>query len=101
MRDYYELETLVEKWAEDKQIIKQATSIAQALKTLEEVTELCVAINKEDNDEIIDAIGDIMVTLIIQCKMRGLVLEQCLNSAYNVISKRTGKMVDGQFVKDK
>jgi len=24
----------------------------------------------------------------------------CLESAYNVISKRTGVMVDGQFVKD-
>jgi hypothetical protein len=27
-------------------------------------------------------------------------LIDCLESAYNVISKRTGKMVDGQFVKD-
>ena len=27
-------------------------------------------------------------------------LEDCLESAYNVISKRTGKMVDGVFVKD-
>ena len=27
-------------------------------------------------------------------------LIECLESAYNVISKRTGKMVDGTFVKD-
>jgi hypothetical protein len=32
--------------------------------------------------------------------MQGLTLEECLESAYNVISKRTGKMIDGQFVKD-
>ena len=44
--------------------------------------------------------GDIMVTLIIQAKMQNVSLEYCLKSAYNVISKRTGKMVNGQFVKD-
>ena len=44
--------------------------------------------------------GDIMVTLIIQAKMQDLSLEECLESAYNVIAKRTGKMVNGQFVKD-
>jgi hypothetical protein len=33
--------------------------------------------------------------------MQNLKLEDCLESAYNVISKRTGKMVNGQFVKDK
>ncbi len=32
--------------------------------------------------------------------MQGLKLTECLESAYNVIAKRTGKMVDGQFVKD-
>ena len=44
--------------------------------------------------------GDIMVTLIIQAKMQGLSLEECLESAYNVITKRTGRMINGQFVKD-
>jgi hypothetical protein len=32
--------------------------------------------------------------------MQNVSLEYCLKSAYNVISKRTGKMVNGQFVKD-
>jgi len=27
--------------------------------------------------------------------------EECLESAYNVIKSRTGKMIDGVFVKDK
>lgn len=31
---------------------------------------------------------------------RGLYLVDCLLSAYNVISKRTGKMVNGTFIKD-
>jgi NTP pyrophosphatase (non-canonical NTP hydrolase) len=98
--DYYELECAVENWASKRGILDKATPMAQALKTLEECTELCTAINNNDGPEIVDAIGDIMVTLIIQAKMQALSIEQCLESAYNVISKRTGKMVNGQFVKD-
>ena len=98
--DYFELECAVEHWAEEKGILAKATPMAQALKTLEETTELCTAINSDDREEIIDAMGDIMVTLIIQAKMQGLSLEKCLESAYNVISKRTGGMINGQFVKD-
>ncbi|NKC01999.1 MAG: nucleotide pyrophosphohydrolase [Pseudomonadales bacterium] len=98
--DYFELECAVENWAMEKGILAKATPMAQALKTLEETTELCTAINVKDREEIIDAMGDIMVTLIIQAKMQNISLEQCLESAYNVISKRTGRMVNGQFVKD-
>lgn len=98
--DYFELECAVEQWAEEKEILSKATPMAQALKTLEECTELGVAVNNNDRAEIIDAMGDIMVTLIIQAKMQGLKLEECLESAYNVIAKRTGKMINGQFVKD-
>ena len=94
------LEKQVEQWAKDKGILDKATPMAQALKTLEETTELLTAINNNDRDEIIDAIGDITVTLIIQCKMQDLTLEECLQSAYNVISKRKGKMINGQFVKE-
>jgi hypothetical protein len=32
--------------------------------------------------------------------MAGLKFEKCLEAAYNVIKNRTGKMIDGQFVKD-
>jgi len=98
--DYYELEVVVETWAQQKGILAKATPMAQALKTLEETTELCTAINNDDRAEIIDAMGDIMVTLIIQARMQDISLEACLESAYHIISKRTGKMVNGQFVKD-
>ena len=74
--------------------------MAQALKTLEETTELCTAINNNDPEEIADAMGDIMVTLIIQAKMQGVTLEKCLEGAYKIIAKRKGKMINGQFVKE-
>lgn len=101
MKDYFELECLIEQWAEDKGILAKATPIKQAMKTQEELTELCNAILDNDKHEIIDAIGDIVVTLIIQAKMQSVTIEECLNAAYDVISKRTGKMVNGQFLKDK
>ena len=98
---YNELEALVISWAEQKGIFSMGGTEAQCNKTLEEVEELKDAIIKNDKNEIIDALGDILVTIIIQAEMQGLKLEDCLQSAYNVISKRTGKMIDGQFVKDK
>jgi NTP pyrophosphatase (non-canonical NTP hydrolase) len=98
---YNELESLVIAWATQKGILEKGTPAAQCDKTLEEVYELHDAIKNNDRDEIIDALGDILVTIIIQAEMQGLKLEDCLQSAYNVISKRKGQMIDGQFVKEK
>lgn len=100
MKDFFELEVLIEEWAKEKGILEKATTMKQAEKTHEEVLELMSAIDEDNREEIKDAIGDIMVTLIIQAKMQGMTIEECLNAAYDVISKRTGKMVNGQFVKD-
>lgn len=113
---YNELEVKVLEWAKEKGILDKATPLTQARKTEEEVNELleaCVAqqnnqetfINSKGNlvntkIELEDALGDIFVTIIIGAKLQGLSLEKCLESAYNIISKRTGKMVDGQFLKD-
>jgi NTP pyrophosphatase (non-canonical NTP hydrolase) len=98
---YNELESLVVAWATQKGILDKGTPEAQCDKTLEEVFELHNAIKNNDREEIIDALGDILVTIIIQAEMQGLKLEECLQSAYNVISKRKGQMIDGQFVKEK
>ena len=100
MKNYNELQALVIAWATQKGILDKGTPLAQCEKTFEEVEELETAILDGDKAEIIDALGDILVTIIIQAEMQGLNLVECLESAYNVISKRTGKMVDGTFVKD-
>lgn len=97
---YGELSALVIAWADQKGILERGTPSAQAWKTVEETHELLQAIEKNDREEIIDALGDILVTIIIQAEMQNLDLIHCLGSAYNVISKRTGIMVDGKFVKD-
>ena len=100
MRNYQELEKLVIDWSREKGILKNGTYRAQAMKTWEETDELIQAIENEDRDEVIDALGDILVTIIIQAEMHELSLVECLESAYNVIAKRTGVMKDGQFHKD-
>jgi NTP pyrophosphatase (non-canonical NTP hydrolase) len=98
--DYNQLEALVIEWAQNKGILQKATPARQADKTLEEVEELRAAIADDNREEIADALGDILVTIIIQAKMQNMSLVECLEGAYNIIAKRTGKMVDGQFVKD-
>jgi NTP pyrophosphatase (non-canonical NTP hydrolase) len=100
MRDYRELESQIIDWAKDKDIFDKGTPIKQAFKTLEEVGELINAVSTNNHLEIKDALGDILVTIIIQAKMQNVDLIECLNMAYNTISKRTGEMVNGTFVKD-
>ena len=98
--EYRELEKLVIDWADNRGIFEKGNTMAQAEKTHEEVLELISAIDEDNREEIIDALGDILVTIIIQAEMQGLELEDCLLTAYNVISKRKGKMVYGKFVKE-
>jgi NTP pyrophosphatase (non-canonical NTP hydrolase) len=98
--EYKELEQLVIKWADSRGIFEKGNPTAQALKTVEEADELVDAIDKQDREEVVDALGDILVTIIIQAEMQGLKLEDCLLSAYNVISKRQGTMKNGQFIKE-
>lgn len=113
---FYELEKNVIQWAAEKGILEKATPLAQCEKTIEEVDELFEALQAQEKglseyenskskivntkEEIIDGIGDSIVTLIIQAKMQGVTLTECLDEAYNVIKNRNGKMISGKFVKD-
>jgi NTP pyrophosphatase (non-canonical NTP hydrolase) len=94
------LEMLIERWGHEKGILPYAVPTAQLEKTEEEVAELRQAIEDRDVEEIADAIGDIFVTLVMQTRAWGLDMETCVEQAYQTISKRTGVMVDGKFVKD-
>ena len=114
--EFKELEEKVIIWAKEKGILEKGNPLAQAEKTLEEANELFEACEAQSidsfefinskgvkvntKDEIEDGIGDALVTLIIQSEMQAVKIENCLEKAYNVIAKRKGKMIDGQFVKD-
>ena len=47
-----------------------------------------------------DAIGDSIIVLTNLAYFAGTTIEECIDTAYNEVSNRTGKMINGTFVKD-
>ena len=98
---YAEVEMKVVQWGEARGIVQNATAMSQAIKTLEETTELLAAINKKNLEETKDAVGDIVVTLIMVCAVLDINLVDCLKGAYNEIKDRKGYLTkEGVFVKE-
>jgi len=91
---------LIREWADERGLYENGDAKTQALKLVEEVGEIARAVLKDDTDEIIDGIGDAVVVLTNLAELIGMPIEACIDEAYDVISKRTGKMVNGTFVKD-
>jgi len=91
---------LIRFWAKDKGIYDKGDPKTQTLKLIEEAGEVCRAVLKNDIDEIQDGIGDMVVVLTNLAELCNLDIEDCIESAYDVISKRKGKMINGTFVKD-
>lgn len=87
-------------WAEDRNLIKGATSQAQTVKLFEEGGEVAAAVARNDREKLKDAIGDVAVVLIILAAQNDMTFDECLNAAYEEIKDRTGRMVDGIFIKD-
>ena len=124
---FEELEIKVLEWANAKDLIENGKPYAQYAKFLEEGNEILVAMNKFNalldttldvdlkdkaaveeyaakdkaiHYELVDGLGDTLVTLIILAAQYGLDLPKCLEYAYNEIKNRTGKTVGGTFIKD-
>ena len=91
---------LIRDWARSRGLYDKGNSHTQYVKLQEEAGELAKALLKDDKPEIIDAIGDMVVVLTNLAHLQGVTIEDCVDSAYTVISKRTGKMINGTFVKD-
>lgn len=94
------LNAQVVEWARERGILMAGDSKSQMLKCVSEVGELADAVAKGDIVEIVDGLGDVLVTMIILAELKGLDLTDCLESAYDVIKNRKGKMQGGVFVKD-
>jgi len=91
---------LIREWADERGLYENGDAKTQALKLMEEVGEIARAVLKDDFDEAVDGIGDAVVVLTNLAELIGAPIEMCIDEAYDVISKRTGKMVNGTFVKD-
>lgn len=119
-------ESLREKvlnWADDRDLLNAESSEKQIGKFAEEANELVWAVSRmealdetlnedlESNppnlgmamqaeDDVADAFGDVLVTLIISAQLLAMDLTDCLNSAYEEIKDRKGKTTNGVFIKE-
>ena len=115
---FSEIDNLVGEWAEDKWLRTADAEPAQVGKLLEEVGELVASIMKynlllssgydsvhmgilyEESQKIKDSIGDTMVLLSNIAAINEFTLKGCYLHAYEQIKDRTGKTVNGEFIKD-
>lgn len=106
--NFEDLKTNVLSWADDKDLLHSENADKQFMKFIEEVFEFKSAfeivkllnINEHSFFDMMLEMGDIFVTLIILCKQIGMDPEDCLSMAYEKISKRKGKTINGQFIKE-
>lgn len=105
--DLTSLEAQIVQWAKNKGIPLEPTNAHPQLEKMkEEVEELedeiLAEIGYETGDltKIKMELGDVLVTAILQAACWGTSVEECLSLAYAKISKRTGTIIDGVFVKD-
>jgi len=91
---------LIREWASERGLYDKGDPKTQTLKLMEEAGEICRAVLKNDKAEIIDGIGDCVVVLTNLAELNNVSIEDCIDAAYDEISNRTGKMVNGTFKKD-
>ena len=91
---------LIRRWASKRGLYEKGDPKTQALKLVEEVGETCRAILKGNQTDIEDGIGDCVVVLTNLAHLCNTDIEYCIESAYNEIKDRTGKMSNGTFKKD-
>ena len=90
----------IRSWAKERGIYDKGDTKTQLIKLYEEAGELSTATLERNDKEFIDSIGDCVVVLTNLAHLGGVAIEDCIDSAYKEICNRTGKMVNGTFVKD-
>ena len=112
MKNFEELKKLIEQWAKDKDLLHAENADKQFMKFIEEVFEFKTeydifwheverqgSISREMINSLLLEMGDIFVTLIVLCRQIGIEPTKCLDMAYEKIKGRTGKTVNGIFIK--
>ena len=90
----------IRSWAHERGLYAKGDVKTQYVKLQEEAGEVARAIIKNDIPELKDGIGDMVVVLTNLAHLAGLEIEDCIQSAYDVINKRKGSMINGSFVKN-
>ena len=97
--DINDLTVRIYDWFDEKGL---HDPVMQFAKLNEEVGEMAHELTRgrKDSEEMKDAIGDVFVTLVGMAHHLGMDISECINMAYKEIRGRTGKVVEGSFVKD-
>jgi len=90
----------IRSWACGKDLILGSTWEKQFGKLEEETLEAMTAMMGGDVSQIADELGDCVVVLTVLAAQHGLLIEDCVAAALTKIAGRTGKTIDGVFVKD-
>lgn len=90
----------IRRWSSERDILKKGDIKTQLIKLYEETGELAKAVLEKDKEEIVDAIGDSIIVLTNLAYFAGTTIEECIDTAYREVSNRTGKMINGTFIKD-
>ena len=105
---FEQLQEKVLCWANDKDLLHSENAPKQFMKFIEEIFEfksefdfVCyLDVNEHTFHGMELEMGDIFVTLIILCEQIGIDPEECLSMAYEKIKGRSGKTINGQFIKE-
>ena len=113
MKNFEELQKLTLDWSKDKDLLHAENADKQFMKFIEEVFEFKTeydifwheverqgGISREMINSLLLEMGDIFVTLIVLCRQIGIEPIKCLDMAYEKIKGRTGKTINGVFVKE-
>lgn len=94
-----QLTDMVWEWFDEKHL---NDPVMQMVKVQEEVGELAHEItrNNYNGEKVVDALGDILVTVIGMCHHLGVPPAAALAFAYGQIKDRKGETANGSFVKE-
>ena len=95
------IENKIVEWAKSRGLMGPETTQEKRLaKLTEEVGELCREILHKNPSSAALEIGDCYVVLCQIAYKLGFNMDQCADMAHSKISARSGRLLDGTFVKD-
>ncbi|NBT35478.1 MAG: hypothetical protein EBT03_08055 [Betaproteobacteria bacterium] len=81
-------------------VVDMGMARAQLLKCMAELGELADAVLKNNRTDMMDGLGDTLVTLILFAMNAGFSIRGSLQAAWDEIKDRKGKTENGTFVKE-
>lgn len=97
----WRIEDIVREEIFYKKVILPLSGQVQALLANESAVKVLFGVVEHNDSYLREEIGYLIKKLVRLASCYSWTLQECLQTAYDVISKRKGEMVDGSFVRDK